>query len=88
MSEDVHGMNTPDEILSRALDLPLHDRAWLARDLLLSLEPEDSDADTEAIWASEIEARSDAVARGEFTASDWRESIARVRKELVNRRNA
>jgi hypothetical protein len=80
-------MHTADDILSQALDLPLADRAWLARDLLLSLESDESDDDAEATWADEVEARSDAVARGEFTAADWRESVARIRRELQKRQS-
>jgi hypothetical protein len=79
-------MSTCNDILAQALGLPVEDRALLARDLLVSLESEGFDDDAEAAWAREIEARSEAVARGEFTATDWRESVERIRQELTKRR--
>ena len=79
-------MNPPDDILSQALDLPLSDRASLARDLLVSLEASDFDDDAEGAWAAEIETRMEKVSRGEFSATEWRESVERVRRELANRR--
>ena len=81
-------MNAVQEIRQLVLSLPEDDRASLARDLLASLEPDDSDTDVDAAWAAEIEARSQAVARGEFTASDWRESVERIRQTLAHRRSA
>jgi putative addiction module component (TIGR02574 family) len=75
-------MSVLNEILHRALGLPDPERAALARQLLLSLEPDDFDADSEAAWAEEIEARLDAVERGECTAADWREAVARIRQSL------
>jgi hypothetical protein len=80
-------MNTANEILNQALGLPVEDRASIARDLLISLESEEFDDEAETAWPGEIEARSDAVARGEFTATDWRESIERIRNELARRRS-
>ena len=79
-------MSTCNDILAQALGLPVEDRALLARDLLISLESEEIDDDAEATWLDEIEARSDAVARGEFTAMDWRESLDRIREQLALRR--
>ena len=75
-------MSDLNDFLNRAMELPEPDRAALARHLLASLEPEDFDPDDEAVWAKEIEARLDAIERGDFVASDWRESIARIRQSL------
>jgi hypothetical protein len=79
-------MNAVDELRTQAMQLPSHDRALLARDLLLSLEAGDFADDAEAAWAAEIEARSAAVAAGNYTASEWRESIGRLREDLRQRR--
>ena len=78
-------MSTGDDIRDRALGLSKEDRARLARDLLLSLDSEELDEDCESAWAAEINARSAAVARGDFTASDWRESLERARQVLRRR---
>jgi putative addiction module component (TIGR02574 family) len=75
-------MNSVNEILTHALELPESERAALARQLLLSLEPEDFDLDSDVLWAAEIEARLALVERGQFTASDWRDALARVRDNL------
>jgi hypothetical protein len=73
-------MSTVDHIRDQALTLDDTERAMLVRDLLVSLEGIGPEEDAEPAWAAEIQARSDAVARGEFSASDWRESVERVRK--------
>ncbi len=80
-------MSMCNDILTQALGLPVEDRALLARDLLISLDSAEIDDDIEATWAGEIEARSNAVARGEFTATEWRESLDRIRQELAKRRS-
>ena len=81
-------MSAVDQVRDQALKLDESERAVLARDLLVSLESTEPGEDTESEWAAEIQARSAAVARGEFSASDWRESLARVRKHLEERRGA
>ena len=76
-------MSTADDLFTQALTLSVPERAALAHQLLHSLEPEDPDA--EDAWADEIQARSDALHRGEFTARDWREALADIRKQLPRR---
>ena len=78
-------MSTVDNVRDQALKLDEPERATLARDLLISLEGVEADEDAQSAWATEIQARSDAVARGEFSASDWRESLQRVREHLAKR---
>jgi putative addiction module component (TIGR02574 family) len=75
-------MSVADELLSRALTLPEAERATLARQLLLSLEPDDFDADAEAAWVAELKARLARVKQGRFTARDWREAVADIRQSL------
>lgn len=71
------------DLLNEALDLPVDDRAKLAADLLETLE--DEEADVERAWAAEIEARVAAARAGELEATDWREVLARVEKEVLGR---
>ena len=75
-------MSSVEDLRSRAMELSRAERAVLARELLLSLETEEPQEDAEAVWAEEIEARSEAVARGELALSDWRESMDRLRDGL------
>ena len=75
-------MSTVDDIFTSAMKLSESDRAALARQLLLSLEPDDFDADSDSAWQTEIELRLASVERGGYQASDWREALARVRKSL------
>jgi hypothetical protein len=84
-------MSTLDELRSQALELPPAHRAGLARDLLLSLESGEASTDSKTIdaeWADEIHDRAEAVASGDFAASDWRESVDRLRNELAQRRSS
>ena len=78
-------MSSVDEIRTHAFQLPMHERATLARDLLLSLEVEVDTEDIDSIWGEEIDARSAAVAAGEVSLSDWRDAISRVRQALSQR---
>ena len=70
------------DMLHRALELPVTDRADLARQLIISLEPPDFDSNVETAWATEIESRSSQVDRGEDCLRDWRESVERIRNSL------
>jgi putative addiction module component (TIGR02574 family) len=81
----VEGMSQVSEVLNLALALPGPERAALAHQLLLSLEADDFDADSETAWEAEIQARLDRVERGEFTANPWREALDRVRRKLSPR---
>jgi hypothetical protein len=81
-------MSAVDDVREQALKLDESERAMLARDLLVSLEDAGPEQDAAADWADEIRARSDAVARGQFSAIDWRESVDRVRRHLAQRRGS
>jgi putative addiction module component (TIGR02574 family) len=78
--EDRCGMN---ELWTQALQLPEQERAALARQLLLSLEPDDFGGRHEAAWEKELEARMAAIDEGRFAARDWREALADIRKSLT-----
>ena len=72
-----------EPVIRAAMDLPLEARARLIRQLLLSLEPEDADEDSEALWLSEIEAWMDRVETGEYESQDWQESVTWLRSRLT-----
>jgi putative addiction module component (TIGR02574 family) len=76
-------MNAANDLMDLAMQLPPDERASLAHQLLLSLEPASSDTDHEAAWAAEIEARLARVEQGNYSASDWREALARIRQSLA-----
>jgi putative addiction module component (TIGR02574 family) len=73
------------ELLNRVMSLPNEERATLARELILSLEPTAFDAGAEAAWEAEIERRLADVDQGNAKLVDWRESVERIRDELRNR---
>lgn len=66
-------------IIEQALQLPLEDRAFIAEQLLNSLNlPLDSEV--EAAWAAEVEARRQAILSGEGETVSGPEVIARLRE--------
>jgi putative addiction module component (TIGR02574 family) len=69
-----------NEVFSRALALPIKDRAALARRLLESLESEPPYADWETAWAEELDRRIAKVEAGNVETRDWREVIANIEK--------
>ena len=76
-------MSVLQEIRDRLLQLPQADRAALAHDLLLSLEPTtEKEPGYDKAWALEIQARSDAYHRGELEAVDVAEAIEGIRQSL------
>jgi putative addiction module component (TIGR02574 family) len=77
-------MSESEELLSKALRLPEHDRAELARRLLESLDADRSDDVNEA-WLTEIERRCAAVDAGEAVTSDWEDFRRRIEREIFGR---
>ncbi len=76
-------MNAPMELFSLAMQLPPADRANLAHQLLLSLEPETVDEDDVAsAWQREIDGRLRQIADGNYVAHDWRTAVDEIRLEL------
>ena len=71
-----------DTILDTALELPPKERAWLASELIASLD-EEKDSDVEAAWAQEIERRILEVESGEAQTSNWEDAQARIRAKLA-----
>ena len=81
-------MPIDSDLLSRALEMPVRERAELARRLLLSLETADFVGDVEEAWAEEIEARLAAVDRGDSVPVDWQPAIDRIRSSLRRKDSA
>jgi hypothetical protein len=76
---------SPDaELIDRIMSLPDEERAELARQLIISLEPAapEAGAEVDAAWEAEIERRLGQVDRGEVELRDWRQSIERIRATL------
>lgn len=63
------------------LELSDEDRAWLASELLASLDGP-PDPDVEAAWAAEIDRRVDEVERGAVELLDWDVVKARLAEKL------
>ena len=76
-------MSMPLEDVAReALELPRHQRLSLAR-LLIELDDPGSDADVEAAWEAEIQARVRAVKEGRVEGIPYEEVLARVDRRLA-----
>ena len=79
-------MSTTKDVRALALELPLPERAELARDLLASLdEPFDDPAKVEAAWLAEVERRLKEVDDGKATLVEWDEVRAEVLSRLRER---
>ena len=79
-------MIAAQELLTQALQLPLDERANIARQLLLSLEPESIEEDYEAAWAKEIAERVKRLDEGKSPTFAWREAHAEIRSKLRERK--
>lgn len=71
-----------DTILGTALALPPDERAWLAEELVASLD-QHRDTEIEAAWAAEIDRRIAEVESGQAETVSWEEASARIRAKLV-----
>jgi hypothetical protein len=75
-------MTTPSQIVDAAMGLDPNQRAEVAHQLLLSLEPDDFDPDADTAWAAEIKQRLQAIREGRVILRDWHEAIASIRQSL------
>lgn len=71
-----------DTILGTAMALPPDERAWLAAELIASLD-DGADVDVEEAWAAEIEKRIDEIESGQAETVSWEEARARIRATLA-----
>lgn len=74
------------DLLDRAMRLSSRDRAELARQLILSLEPTPLEVDADEAWEAEIEKRLAALDRDEVTPVEWRDAVNRARALLRDNR--
>jgi putative addiction module component (TIGR02574 family) len=79
-------MAVAQDLLTQALQLPANERADMARQLLLSLEPDTPDEDYESAWEKEILERVKEYDEGKVVAVDWREAHEEIRKKLQARK--
>ena len=80
-------MSTTEHIRDLALKLSVQERALLARELLDSLDPDQSEESAETAWTTEIEDRAAAYEEGRMAADDFDISLARARQRLHERRS-
>ncbi|MBW3539838.1 MAG: addiction module protein [Planctomycetes bacterium] len=73
-----------DEVLTKALSLPVDERAEVARELLLSLEDERDDGDVEEAWASEFRRRLHAIRTGQVHLRAWDDVRDEIARDLAN----
>ena len=76
------------EILQQILKLPIAERAEVARQVLLSLEPEGFDEDAEQAWVAEIQRRREAIRRGDVQLLEWADVRQQILGELGQARSA
>ena len=81
-------MTTPSQIVDAAMALDAGQRAEVAHQLLLSLEPDDFDADADSAWAEEIRRRRQAILDGRVILRDWDEAVADIRQSLSSKNKA
>ncbi len=76
-------METVEQLTEKILRLSANERGRLALDVLDSLAADDlQSGDSDSVWFDELDARSEAYARGEIQSADWRIAIEEVRREL------
>ena len=71
-----------EDVAREAIGLPRHQRLSLAR-LLIELDEPGPDADVEAAWDAEIQARVRAVKEGRVKGIPYEEVLARVDRRLA-----
>ena len=76
-------MDDAKKVLSLALELPQHERAQLAAQLLASLDAEDDDV--EEAWAREIERRCRALDSGEEATVSWPDLRAEIERDILKK---
>ncbi len=74
-------MATVEQVLESALALPAAQRAEIARELLMSLEPEGVDDGVDEAWATEIRRRRAAIRDG-LALRDWADALADIRRSI------
>jgi hypothetical protein len=73
-------MTSAPEVLHAAMSLGAEERAQIAHQLLLSLEPDAVDNDVEQTWAEEIRDRLLAIREGRVALRDWDDALSDIRQ--------
>jgi putative addiction module component (TIGR02574 family) len=76
-------MTTAPEVLHAAMSLGTDERAAIAHQLLLSLEPDVADDDVEQAWAEEIRRRLCAIREGRVALRDWDDALTDIRRSIT-----
>jgi putative addiction module component (TIGR02574 family) len=77
-------MSLEAEKVAEVLALPEQDRAYLARQLIASLDPQHADAEEQ--WAEVIERRSREIEEGRVKCRPMEETVRDIRAKLHARR--
>ena len=75
-------MSLNTNFLNQVFQLPAHERADLARRIILSLEEQPFDADADVAWDAAIDARALEIDESKVQLIDYRKSIADARASL------
>ena len=70
-----------EDVTREAIQLPRHQRLALAR-ILMELDDPGTDADVEAVWDAEIQARVHAVEEGRIEGIPYEQVLARIDQRL------
>ena len=70
---------TNESLLEQVLKLPANERAEVAQQVLLSLEPAEFCDDVDHAWVAEIQQRRAAIRNGEVQLLEW----ADVRRQIL-----
>jgi hypothetical protein len=81
-------MATASEVLTAARGLSHEERAAIAHELLITLEPDEPDDDVEQAWADEIRRRLRAIREGRVVLRDWDEALADILQSIDAKRPA
>lgn len=78
-------MSVTAEKVAEVLALPEQDRAYLARQLIISLD-DSADADVETQWQEVIDRRSREIEEGKVSCRPVKETVRDIRRKLHARR--
>ena len=85
-------MSIADELVQRALSLPVAERAAIVHQLLASLDDESTDTEEldsfEAAWQTELENRLAAVDAGDIYPGTWSDLLSEIRQAVAAQRKA
>jgi putative addiction module component (TIGR02574 family) len=73
-----------EEVVAKALEFEVSERAGVAAELLVSLDGE-PDQDVEAAWAAEIEQRMARIKADTAKLVAWEDVKSRIEKEILKR---